>query len=98
MTDASSKKIVPPPALTSEEEITLRRVAFGESPVRTLRAADLDQLRALQLIEEGKDGPVLTAEGKKRLAILPRALGAGRNEQSGDLLSALGKALSDVKR
>jgi hypothetical protein len=97
MTDASSKKIIPA-VLTGEEEITLRRVAFGESPVRTLRPADLDQLRTLRLIEEGKDGPVLTAEGKKRVASLPRALGAGRNAHSDDLFSALGKALGDVKR
>lgn len=97
MTDTSSKKTIPA-VLTGEEEITLRRVAYGESPVRTLRPADLEQLRTLRLIEEGKDGPVLTAEGKKRVATLPRALGTGQNARSDDLLSALGKALGEVKR
>jgi hypothetical protein len=97
MTDASSKKGIAD-VLSSEEEITLRRVAFGESPVHTLRSADLAQLRALRLIEDAKDGPVLTAKGKERYASLPRALGSVRTRQDDDLLAALGKALGDAKR
>jgi len=97
VTEPGSKKQVPA-VLTEEEEITLRRVAFGESPVRTLRLADLGQLRTLRLIADGKDGPVLTAEGRKLVATLPRPLGTGRNAQSDELLSALGKALIEVKR
>lgn len=84
--------------LSSEEEVTLRRVAFGESPVHTLRATDLTHLRTLRLIEDGKDGPVLTARGKEHHAGLPRALGAVRYKHQDDLLGVLGKALRDVKR
>lgn len=95
---ASNNKASPNEILSSEEEVTLRRVAYGESPVHTLRHADLEQLRALRLIEDAKDGPVLTAKGKTRYATLPRALGAGRDNQFDDLLGALGKALGDAKR
>ncbi|MCW5733564.1 MAG: hypothetical protein KIS73_05535 [Enhydrobacter sp.] len=95
---ASSDKKNGADVLSGEEEITLRRVAYGESPVHTLRAADLAQLRALRLIEDGKDGPILTVRGKAHHAGLPRALGAGRHKHHDDLLGALGKALRDVKR
>ena len=98
MTDDSSNKKSSADVLSGEEEVTLRRVAFGESPVHTLRAADLTHLRALRLIEDSKDGPVLTARGKQHHAGLPRALGAVRNKQQDDLLGALSKALRDVKR
>ena len=49
--------------LTADEEVTLRRVAFGESPVGTLRAQDLSRLRRLRLIDEGKE-PRLPAGGR----------------------------------
>lgn len=63
----------PPVLLSPEEEITLRRVAFGESPVRTLRAADLARLRRLRLIDDGRDGPRLTASGRAHFDLLPKA-------------------------
>ena len=97
MTDSSNKKSLAD-VLSSDEEVTLRRVAYGESPVHTLRAADLTHLRALRLIEDSKDGPVLTARGKEHYAGLPRALGAVRHKQQDDLLGALSKALREVKR
>lgn len=75
MSDPDGKKTTGP-VLSDEEQITLRRVAFGESPTRTLRNADLVQLRALRLIEEGKDGPMLTSKGRQLYETLPRALGA----------------------
>jgi hypothetical protein len=84
--------------LTDEQEVTLRRVAFGESPARTLRAADLKQLRALRLIENGKDGPVLTPEGKRRYDGLSRAIGTQPGPQPDDLLGALDKALRGYRR
>ena len=58
--------------LTDEEAVTLRRVGFGESEVRTLRRADLDRLLRLRLIEVVKDGMGLTALGKEHLESLPR--------------------------
>jgi hypothetical protein len=96
MNDSSKKSVAD--VLSSDEEVTLRRVAYGESPVHTLRAADLTHLRTLRLIEDSKDGPVLTARGKEHHAGLPRALGAVRYKQQDDLLGALSKALRDVKR
>ncbi len=57
--------------LTAEEEVTLRRVAFGESPVATLRAQDLSRLRRLRLIDQGKE-PRLTAGGRAHFESLPK--------------------------
>jgi len=59
--------------LSADEEVTLRRVAFGQSEVRTMRAADLAHLRRLRLIEDAKDGPKLTASGKVHFEALPKA-------------------------
>jgi hypothetical protein len=98
MTDESSNRKAGSDVLNAEQEVTLRRVAFGESPARTLRSADLAYLRALHMIEDGKDGPVLTAKGRKHHAGLPRAPGTAHPGQQDDLLGALSKALRDVKR
>src|SRR4029079_16133414 len=72
--------------LTDEEAVTLRRVAFGQSGLRTLRQADLEtlltlrrgdleRLLALRLIAGGSAGPDL---GREHLDSLPRAVFAGR--------------------
>ena len=61
-----------PNVLSAEEEVTLRRVAYGQSEVRALRAQDLARLRTLRLIENSKNGPQLTATGKRRFDALPR--------------------------
>jgi len=60
--------------LSSNEEVTLRRVAFGQSAVWAMRAEDLAHLRQLELIDDGKDGPQLTASGRLRFEGLPKAL------------------------
>jgi hypothetical protein len=52
--------------LSSNEEITLRRVAHGQSDVAHMRAADLARLRALALVAGTPRAPTLTAEGKAR--------------------------------
>lgn len=75
--------------LTPNEEVTLRRVAFGESPARTLRAEDLSRLRLLRLIADGKDGPSLTAGGRTYFAALPKPANA---DPAGDRLA------EDVRR
>jgi len=59
--------------LTDNEEVTLRRVAYGQSEVRAMRQQDLTRLHALKLIEDSKDGPRLTADGKLRFDGLPKA-------------------------
>ena len=60
--------------LTDDEAVTLRRVAFGESVLRTLRPADITRLLALRLIVRDRDGVVLTTAGKAHFESLPRAL------------------------
>lgn len=79
----------PPRLLTNEEEITLRRVAFGQSEVRAMRAKDLERLRKLRLIEPAKDGPRLTAEGRKLFDTLPRPA-LDRSDRLTDTLNAMG--------
>ncbi|MBS0522998.1 MAG: hypothetical protein JSS04_05110 [Proteobacteria bacterium] len=67
-----------PSKLTEEEAVTLRRVAFGQSDVRTLRQADLARLLALRLIAGGRDGLELTRSGRDIFDLLPRAVFAAR--------------------
>ena len=83
------------PILSADEEVTLRRVAFGQSLVRAMRAQDLAQLRKLRLIEESKDGPQLTAAGKKAFEALPRPMTLSESgKSSDDLLGAMNKMSS----
>ena len=63
----------PPAPLSSNEAITLRRVAHGQSDVGCLRSRDLVRLRVLKLIEGSAHEPTLTADGKHRFAALPKA-------------------------
>ena len=58
--------------LTADEEVTLRRVAFGQSEVRAMRREDLARLRRLRLIEDAKDGPRLTMDGKLHFETIGR--------------------------
>lgn len=76
-----------PIVLTADEEITLRRVAFGQSVVRAMRAQDLTALRKLRLIEDGKDGPCLTASGRQHFNELPKPILADKGQK--DLMSAM---------
>lgn len=80
----------PAAVLTPEEEVTLRRVAFGQSEVRAMRAQDLTRLRHLRLIQDGKDGPCLTVSGRQRFDELPKAMLMDRAPK--DLMSAMAKA------
>ena len=84
--------------LSADEEVTMRRVAFGESEVRTMRATDLARLRALRLIQDSKDGPVLTAAGKLHFEVLPRAPSLSGSRQTDELLLAQSRQLRTAKR
>lgn len=79
----------PQAILTPDEEVTLRRVAFGQSDVRAMRAQDLSRLRNLRLIQDGKDGPCLTVSGRQRFEELPKAMLMDRGPK--DLMSAMAK-------
>ncbi len=70
--------------LTTDEEVTLRRVAFGQSEVRALRREDLVRLHRLRLIEDAKDGPRLTADGRLHFETLgrPSLMGTDRRHDA----------------
>ncbi len=84
----TSRHRTPAFLLTADEEVTLRRVAFGQSEVRMMRAADLDRLRRLQLIEEGADGPRLTLAGRTHFDSLPKGVFVGMPRQYDERLPA----------
>ena len=87
------------PTLSENEEVTLRRVAFGQSEVRAMRALDLAQLRRLRLIENGKDGrPQLTADGKKCFEALPRPMTLSELKGADDFLTAMAKPVDRTRR
>lgn len=64
--------------LTDDEAVTLRRVAFGESDVRSLRRADLERLMRLRLIAASGSNLMLTPSGRRHFDTLPRASFAAR--------------------
>lgn len=68
-------------ALTDDEAITLRRIAFSESDVRSLRRADVDRLLKLCLVAEAKNNLVLTISRKEHFDSLPRSLLAAKLRQ-----------------
>lgn len=75
--------------LTADEEVTLRRVAYGQSEERALRRDDLVRLRSLRLIENGKHGPQLTAAGKERFESLPKPARLGTSGDHEALMKAI---------
>jgi DNA-binding transcriptional LysR family regulator len=62
----------PPAPLTADQEVTLRRVAFGQSETRSLRAEDLGELYKRRLIEESRHGLQLTPAGRRLFEALPK--------------------------
>ena len=60
--------------LTSSEQITLRRVAYGEALPGSLNAKDLIRLRTLGLIEGPLLTPVVTASGRRCFNSLARPI------------------------
>ena len=79
----------PGAVLTPDEEVTLRRVAYGQSDVRAMRVQDLTRLRNLRLIQDSKDGPCLTVSGRQRFDELPKAMLMDKGSK--DLMSAMTK-------
>jgi hypothetical protein len=78
-----------PAPLSSNEAITLRRVAYGQSDVDCLRSQDLARLRVLKLIEGSEREPTLTANGKRRFAALPKAAALTSFEPHDELLATM---------
>ncbi len=87
-----------PNLLTDEEAVTLRRVAYGESEVKVMRAHDLARLRRLRLIEDAKDGPQLTAAGRAVFDGLPKAMGRDGPKRSDDTLRHMERGMRPKSR
>jgi hypothetical protein len=77
--------------LSTNEEITLRRVAFGQSDVAHLRAEDLERLRMLKLIDGNSRVPALTGEGKRRFDALAKPVSIAEFDAQNELIAALGR-------
>lgn len=54
-------------ALSPNEDTTLRRIAGGGVPPRSLRDSDIARLKRLGLIEESRMGLTLSPLGQQRL-------------------------------
>ncbi len=78
-------------ALTAEQEVTLRRVAYGQSDARTLRAGDLEALRGFGLIADHRDGPLLTAAGRRTFDALPRSAIQGSSKPMEQMMAELAR-------
>ena len=78
-----------PAPLSSNEAITLRRVAYGQSDVDCLRSQDLARLRVLKLIEGSEREPTLTADGKQCFDALPKAAALTSFEPHDELLATM---------
>jgi ribosomal protein S19E (S16A) len=84
--------------LSAPQEVTLRRVAFGQSEVRVMRSHDLAELKRQGLIEESKDGPVLTRAGRKRFDALPKSSMQTESRSFEDMMVQLTTAIGSTKR
>ena len=82
-----------PNDLNFDEELALRRIAYGIIQPSRLRLRDVERLTFLGLVEKRGRGLVLTPQGKLRVARLPvRKLDAGPLVEDAYVI-ALGKVL-----
>lgn len=80
--------------LSTNEEITLRRVAHGQSDVAHLRADDLVRLRSLALVEGPPRAPMLTATGKARFDRLSKPAAMTEFNAQNELMATLGRLMA----
>jgi hypothetical protein len=73
--------------LSPNEEVTLRRVALGISPMKDLAPRDLMRLKSLSLVEVDAGVARLTDFGRQRYSALPRS-GAARDLSSYEAMVA----------
>ena len=79
--------------LSSNEEVTLRRVALGASPSHELSAEHLKRLEQLKLVEATNSGFQLTLLGRQRYDALPRPTGFATDGSPGKVEQMLAKAI-----
>ncbi|GEP57968.1 hypothetical protein [Reyranella soli] len=84
--------------LSTNEEITLRRVAYGQSDVAHLRAEDLERLRALALVAGSPRTPTLTAAGKARFDRLAKPAAVTQVNAQNELMATLGRLMARAGR
>ncbi|MBL6615192.1 MAG: hypothetical protein ISP49_12860 [Reyranella sp.] len=77
----------PGTALSTSEEITLRRVAHGQSDIGRLPAEDLARLRWLMLVDGQAGRPKLTSEGRRRFEELAKPIPFSTFDAEGTLSS-----------
>lgn len=78
-------------SLTHSEEVTLRRVAHGQSDVARLCADDLVRLRALHLIGGSAPAPRLTTEGQRRFEQLAKPIALVSLDAERELTDLVGR-------
>ena len=81
-------------ALSANEEITLRRVAHGQSDVAHLRAEDLTRLRSLALIAGTPRAPMLTVAGRARFDRLAKPAVVTEFNAQNELMATLGRLMA----
>lgn len=82
------------PPLSADEEVTLRRVAYGQSDIAHLRAQDLVRLRTLKLIDGSPRVPSLTPAGKQRFEALAKPVVIAEYNAQNELLATLGRLMA----
>lgn len=80
--------------LSNNEEVTLRRVAYGQSDIAHLRAEDLKRLRALKLIDGSPRVPALTPAGKQRFDALTKSVAIAPFNAQNELTATLGRLMA----
>ena len=83
--------------LSPNEEVTLRRVAYGVVVAKTLQPGHLARLRSLALIEHDDGALSITKLGQQRLTNSPVARLDKSPLQVDDSVTALAKALKVTK-
>jgi hypothetical protein len=79
--------------LSPNEEVTLRRVALGISPMKDLAPRDLMRLKSLSLVEIDAGVARLTDFGHQRYRSLPRAGSAKDLSSYEAMVAAVGERL-----
>jgi len=82
--------------LSPNEEVTLRRVALGVSPMKDLAPRDLMRLKSLALVEIDAGVARLTDSGRQRYSALPRASAAKDLSSYEAMVAAVGEQLRKV--
>lgn len=84
--------------LSSNEEVTLRRVALGIAQPGDLSPRDLAHLKKLDLVELDGESPSLTALGRRRYSELPRSVPIADLQTEADFAGLLAKHIGDPAR